>query len=95
MAGAGVERVSEGAELGFEAGAAAGEVEVAGGGLEAVEVQGETHVVLVEEEGFDEFEGPVGAGEEGGFEESLAVFVGGDGVCDDASSYAHVGFVVA
>ena len=91
---AGVEEVSEGAELGFDGGAIAEEAEVVGGGFEAVEVEWEAGEVLVEEEGFDELEGEVGSGEEAGFEEGFAVFVGGDGVGDDATAYAHVGLVV-
>ena len=50
---AGVEEVGEGAELGFDGGAVADEVEVVGGGFEAVEMEGEMRVVLIEEDGFD------------------------------------------
>ena len=50
---AGVEEVGEGSELGFDGRAVADEVEVAGGGFEAIEMEGEALVVLVEEEGFD------------------------------------------
>ena len=48
-----VEEGCEGSELGFDGGAVAEEVEVVRGGLEAVQVEGEAGVVLVEEEGLD------------------------------------------
>ena len=91
---AGVEEVGKGSELGFYGGAVADEVEVGGGGLETIKVEREARIVLVEEDGFDELEGLVGAGEERGFEEGFAVLVCGDGVGDDAAAYSHVGFAV-
>jgi hypothetical protein len=59
---AGVEEVGEGSELGFDGGAVACEVEVRGGGLQTIEVERQALIVLVEEDGFDELEGLVGAG---------------------------------
>ena len=50
---AGVEEVGEGSKFGFYGGAVADEVEVVGGGLEAIEMEGEAGIVLVEEDGFD------------------------------------------
>ena len=91
---AGVEEGCKGSELCFDGRAVAEEIEVVGGGLNAIEVEGEARVVLVEEDGFDEVEGLVGAGEEGGFEESFAMLFCRDGVGDDATAYAHVGFAV-
>ncbi len=70
------------------------EVEVGGGGGEAVEVFCEEVEVSVPEHGFDELEVVGGVGEEGGFEEALAVLGCGVGVGYYASAYSHGGVAV-
>ncbi len=89
-----VEEGCEGSELGFDGGAVAEEVEVVRGGFEAVQMEGESRVVLVVKEGFDELKGLVDAGEEASFEEGFAVLVFGDGVGDDAAAYSHGGLAI-
>jgi hypothetical protein len=81
----------------FGFGAVEGKCEVIGGILEAVEVELDERVIALPEERFyqrESLRGEMsslagGASQELGFEETFAPLIGGIGIDDDATAYAH------
>ena len=90
VVGGGVEMALVVFEEGCEVRRAEGEIEIFGGGLQASEVLREEEVLAVPEEGFDELEILLGAGEELQFEKAFGIFLIGDGVVGDAAADAQL-----